>query len=393
MDRSGSLTGRLMRKNGESGGTAGEISADRGEELAADAELRGFLPEGDFEEVATALDPDDPVFAGLTERLATAGVDIREEDASLADTGDEPVAAPAPGADSDLIRIYLDEIGRYPLLTPDEEFSLATLTREGDGDARKLLILSNLRLVVSLASNRRYQNRGLDLLDLFQEGNLGLIRAVDRFRPEKGYRLSTYAGYWIHQSVVRALASQGRAIRLPVHVVQKIWRYSGELRRLESELGRAPSEEDIARAMGEDLAKVRVLARLVSGLHSLDSPGSRESLNWHPELTDDQETSPERLLDRQLQHLRVHELLDRLQQVNDRDAMVLRLRYGMEWGGDGEVRTLEEVAKRLHEMGYGGDPSDPEKPVSRERIRQIEARALAELRRLILEAEEGLPEA
>lgn len=379
-----------MREEPEAGGTTGGVSPEDGEAFVADAETQGFVLEEDLEQIAGDLHPDDPAFVDLADRLAHAGVDVRAEGESAASR--PPVSAEGgPQVDSDLVRVYLDEIGRYPLLSQSQEMELATGATSGDRDARKLLILSNLRFVVSLASNRRYQNRGLDLLDLIQEGNLGLIRAVDRFRPEKGYRLSTYAGYWIRQSVVRALASQGRAIRLPVHVVQMIWRYYGELRRLEADLGRPPTDEEVASAMREDLSRVRMLARLVSGLQSLDSPGSREGLTWFSELAEDQEVSPERVVERQLEHLRVRELLERLGEINDRDAMVIRLRYGMESGGQGEPRTLDEVAGKLLELGYTGDPEEPEKPLSRERVRQIEARALAELRRLILEDEEGAP--
>jgi RNA polymerase sigma factor (sigma-70 family) len=307
--------------------------------------------------------------AALAEALTERGIDVVAASAE---------AIPEPDGlrtDLDLVRVYLNDIGRVALLTPREEFHLAESSRDGDAEARKRLIIANLRLVVAIAA--RYQHRGLELLDLIEEGNIGLIRAVDRFRPEVGSRLATYAGWWVRQSIARALVNQGHTIRIPVHVVQLITRYFRARQGLERQLGRAPHTEEIALELGEDASRLEALSRLLNGVRSLDSIASRDALFMLAEEEGAGEPSPEELIELQLQYRRLDEFLRALgdepgigSSQSKRDEQVIRLRYGF---ADGRSRTLAEVG---HELG-----------ISRERVRQIESRALARLRRLVEAAE------
>jgi RNA polymerase primary sigma factor len=262
----------------------------------------------------------------------------------------------------DLLDLYLDEIGRFPLLSHPDLLVIAALARAGDAAARKRMILSNLRLVIHVA--RSYRNRGLAFLDLIEEGNLGLIQAVDRFEPERGLRFSTYASLWIRQSILRGLAEQSRAVRIPVQMFRQINRYVAARRTLEGRLRRAPSTEELAVELEISVTRVERLRALQEGMQSLDT---HEGVDAFEELSAEQighgPTSVERLVELQLEHEKIDRLLRSLGQ---REEQLIRIRYGFY---DGIARTLQETGEH-----FG---------ITRERVRQIETRALEKLRRAI----------
>ena len=259
----------------------------------------------------------------------------------------------------DPVKMYLKEIGNYPLLTVDEEIELAKLVEQGDEKAKKRLIESNLRLVVSIA--KRYVGRGLSFLDLIQEGNLGLIKAVDKFDYRKGYKFSTYATWWIRQAITRAIADQSRTIRIPVHmseVINKTYRIS---RNLTQELGREPTEQELADAMDMPVEKVREILKISADPISLDTPiGEEDDSHLGDFIKDETIVGPEEAATYALLQEQIRDLLDTL---TEREKRVLILRFGLE---DGRMRTLEEVGREFN--------------VTRERIRQIESKALRKLR-------------
>lgn len=259
----------------------------------------------------------------------------------------------------DPVKVYLHEIGRVPLLTPEEEADLALRITDGDAEAKRRLNEANLRLVVSIA--KRYVGRNLLFLDLIQEGNLGLIKAVDKFDSSKGYKFSTYATWWIRQAITRAIADQARTIRIPVHMVETINRLSKVEKMLTQDLGRQPQVEEIAAEMGMPLERVREIMKVAQDPVSLESPvGEEEDSHLGDFIADDDVPSPS---DVAAQAMLKDELNEVLKTLSDREARVLRLRFGLV---DGRTRTLEEVGKEFN--------------VTRERIRQIEAKALRKLR-------------
>ncbi len=263
------------------------------------------------------------------------------------------------------ISIYLSEIRQTQLLTPEEEKELARRVQAGDLGARQRMIESNLRLVVKLA--KRYTNRGLPLLDLIEEGNLGLIRAVERFRPEKGCRFSTYATWWIRQSIERALVNQASTVRLPVHVADEISRLHRAADEIRGSEGSEPDVETLARHLGRSVAYVHRLLVLARRTFSLDQPlGPDEDYCLQDVLEDPEAVDPEEVV---LAEDRLRLLEQWLDRLRPRERDVLRLRYGLY---DGEPLTLEEIGRR-----YG---------VTRERIRQIEMGALRKLRRMTAQA-------
>jgi RNA polymerase primary sigma factor len=270
---------------------------------------------------------------------------------------DEAPAARAPAETQDPLKLYVRQIGDGPLLTPAQERELARRKDLGDEDAKRRLIESNLRLVMSIA--RHYTTAGVPLLDLIQEGNLGLIRAVEKFDYKRGFKLSTYATWWIRQAITRAIADQGRTIRLPVHVVDQVRKMTKARRALAQKLGRDPTPEEIATAMGVEPAQVERLLDLVEEPVSLETPvGDGDSIysDLIEDLSSDQ---PEAVTADRLQEAEVQAALERL---NDRARRVLELRYGL----NGESpRSLEEVGKVLG--------------VTRERVRQLESSAFREL--------------
>ena len=259
----------------------------------------------------------------------------------------------------DPVRMYLKEIGKVPLLTAEEEVDLAKRMADGDEEAKKRLAEANLRLVVSIA--KRYVGRGMLFLDLIQEGNLGLIKGVEKFDYTKGYKLSTYATWWIRQSVTRALADQARTIRVPVHMVETINRLIRTSRQLLQELGREPHPEEVAERMDMPVERVREIMKISQDPVSLETPiGEEEDSHLGDFIQDDHVQVPLDAATFTLLHEQLMEVLDTL---TDREQKVLRLRFGLD---DGRPRTLEEVGKEFN--------------VTRERIRQIEAKALRKLR-------------
>ena len=259
----------------------------------------------------------------------------------------------------DPVRMYLKEIGKVSLLTPEEEVQLAIRMAEGDEEAKRRMAEANLRLVVSIA--KRYVGRGMLFLDLIQEGNLGLIKAVDKFDYTKGYKFSTYATWWIRQAITRAIADQARTIRIPVHMVETINKVIRVSRQLLQELGHDPSAEEIAEEMGLPVEKVRDILKIAQEPVSLETPiGEEEDSHLADFIEDDNAAEPAEAASFTLLK---EQLMEVLSTLTPREEKVLRLRFGLE---DGRTRTLEEVGKEFN--------------VTRERIRQIEAKALRKLR-------------
>ena len=261
----------------------------------------------------------------------------------------------------DSVRLYLREIGKIPLLSAEEELKLAYEIKAGDKLAKDQMAEANMRLVVSIA--KRYVGRGLDLLDLIQEGNTGLLRAVEKFDPDKGFKFSTYATWWIRQAITRAIADQARTIRIPVHMVETINKLLRTQRRLTQELNREPSNEEIAEAMEIEVDKVEHIMKIKQDISSLDASirDDEEDSVLSDFIEDDDAISPEESATNQLLKEQVKEILGAL---TEREQKILKLRFGLE---DGKQHTLEEVGQEFS--------------VTRERIRQIEAKALAKLRK------------
>jgi len=259
----------------------------------------------------------------------------------------------------DPVRMYLKEIGKVPLLTADEERELAQAMLDGDEDAKNKLCEANLRLVVSIA--KRYVGRGMHFLDLIQEGNLGLIKAVDKFDHSKGFKFSTYATWWIRQAITRAIADQARTIRIPVHMVETINKLIRIQRQLVQDLGREPEPEELAEKMEMSVEKVREIMKISQEPVSLEKPiGEEEDSHLGDFIPDDDAPSP---ADQAAFTLLKEQLFEVLKGLTPREEKVLRLRFGLD---DGRARTLEEVGKEFN--------------VTRERIRQIEAKALRKMR-------------
>ena len=290
--------------------------------------------------------------------------DVDDSDIVLTDEDDvdmEKIDLSVPDGISieDPVRMYLKEIGKVPLLSADEEVELAKRMAEGDEDAKKRLAEANLRLVVSIA--KRYVGRGTLFLDLIQEGNLGLIKAVEKFDYHKGFKFSTYATWWIRQAITRAIADQARTIRIPVHMVETINKLIRVSRQLLQELGREPTPEEIAAELDMPVERVREILKISQEPVSLETPiGEEEDSHLGDFIQDDNVPVPAEAAAQTLLKEQLDEVLDTL---TEREQKVLRLRFGMD---DGRARTLEEVGKEFD--------------VTRERIRQIEAKALRKLR-------------
>lgn len=261
----------------------------------------------------------------------------------------------------DSVRLYLREIGKIPLLTADEELELAKKVVAGEKRAKDKMAEANMRLVVSIA--KRYVGRGLDLLDLIQEGNTGLLRAVEKFDPDKGFKFSTYATWWIRQAITRAIADQARTIRIPVHMVETINKLLRTQRRLTQELNREPTNEEIAKEMDIEVDKVEHIMKIKQEIHSLDQSirDDEEETTLADFVPDEESKLPEEMAGEQLLKTQVKDMLSIL---TEREQKILKLRFGLE---DGKSHTLEEVGQEFS--------------VTRERIRQIEAKALAKLRK------------
>ena len=285
--------------------------------------------------------------------------DIDLENEEEVDMENLDLSVPEGISIEDPVRMYLKEIGKVPLLSAEEEIDLAMRMEEGDEEAKKRLAEANLRLVVSIA--KRYVGRGMLFLDLIQEGNLGLIKAVEKFDYRKGYKFSTYATWWIRQAITRAIADQARTIRIPVHMVETINKLIRVSRQLLQELGREPSPEEIAEEMDMSVDRVREILKISQEPVSLETPiGEEEDSHLGDFIQDDNVPVPAEAAAQTLLKEQLDEVLDTL---TEREQKVLRLRFGM---NDGRARTLEEVGKEFD--------------VTRERIRQIEAKALRKLR-------------
>ena len=291
--------------------------------------------------------------------LTLAAVADDDEDLDDPIEDETEIAVPDGVSIEDPVRMYLKEIGKVPLLSADEEIKLAQRMEEGDEAAKKKLAEANLRLVVSIA--KRYVGRGMLFLDLIQEGNLGLIKAVEKFDYRKGYKFSTYATWWIRQAITRAIADQARTIRIPVHMVETINKLKKVTRRLAQELSRKPTEEELASEMGVSISKLREIVKIAQEPLSLETPIGKEEDSRLGDFIEDKEAdAPIKTVASEL--LR-EDLAEVLCTLSPRERDVLRLRFGMD---DGRQRTLEEVGQL-----FG---------VTRERIRQIEAKALRKLR-------------
>ncbi len=302
-------------------------------------------------DVLKTEDSDDETISEMDE------IDIPEEE--VIDVEKIDLSVPDGISIEDPVRMYLKEIGKVPLLTAEEEIELAKRMEEGDEEAKKRLAEANLRLVVSIA--KRYVGRGMLFLDLIQEGNLGLIKAVEKFDYTKGYKFSTYATWWIRQAITRAIADQARTIRIPVHMVETINKLIRVSRQLLQELGREPTPEEIAEELDLPVERVREILKISQEPVSLETPiGEEEDSHLGDFIPDDNMPAPEEAAAGTLLKEQLNEVLDTL---TDRERKVLCLRFGME---DGRARTLEEVGKEFE--------------VTRERIRQIEAKALRKLR-------------
>jgi RNA polymerase sigma factor, sigma-70 family len=289
------------------------------------------LPDADLDNIMQEINAENPSLAAIADSIAI----------------DDPV------------RMYLKEMGRIPLLTSEEEKRIASAIAAGDDSARKELTEANLRLVVSIA--KRYVGRGMLFLDLIQEGNMGLIKAVEKFDYTKGYKFSTYATWWIRQAITRAIADQARTIRIPVHMVETINKLSRVKRQLVQELGRDPQPDEIAKEMGVSVEKVREIMKIAQEPVSLETPiGEEEDSHLGDFIPDDEMPAP---VEAATSTMLNEQLMDVLSSLTPREEKVLRLRFGID---DGRQRTLEEVGKEFN--------------VTRERIRQIEAKALRKLR-------------
>jgi len=322
--------------------------------------------------------PDTPenveVLDKLHSDLADKGIDVLDKEVDSTDEAwdneelrvksDKKAAKAAAYLDDvsdDSVRLYLREIGKIPLLTPEEEITLARRVVAGEKKAKDEMAEANMRLVVSIA--KRYVGRGLDLLDLIQEGNTGLLRAVEKFDPDKGFKFSTYATWWIRQAITRAIADQARTIRIPVHMVETINKLLRTQRRLTQELNREPTHEEIAKEMEIEVEKVKHIMKIKQDISSLDaSVRDDEEDSVLGDFIEDEDTpSPDESATTQLLKEHVTEILGIL---TDREQKILKMRFGLE---DGKSHTLEEVGQEFN--------------VTRERIRQIEAKALMKLRK------------
>ncbi|CDF20453.1 rNA polymerase sigma factor [Clostridium sp. CAG:609] len=346
---------------------------ERENSLIEKGKVKGFIT---YEELAfelKGLDIDNDALDNLYNKLVENNISVVAEADVDADSGEakipekeleEPVLLSDEDITKDInindpVRMYLKEIGRISLLSSEEEMEISKRVALDDKEAKRILAESNLRLVVSIA--KRYVGRGLLFLDLIQEGNIGLMKAVEKFDYDKGYKFSTYATWWIRQAITRALADQARTIRVPVHMVETINKMSRVQRQLTLELNREPSEEEIAKKMGVGVDKVREVLKISQEPVSLETPiGEEDDSHLGDFLKDESSLSPEEYTENEILKEEIKEVLMSLQA---REQEVLELRFGLI---DGTCHTLEEVGKKFN--------------VTRERIRQIEAKALRKLR-------------
>ncbi len=340
---------------------------ERKQELIEEGKKKGFITYEKLADELSGLDMDADSLDNLYNELVNAGIKVKTEEEANGDETDEDEENIILSDEeitkdvniNDPVRMYLKEIGKIPLLTSDEEAEISKKVASGDEEARNKLAESNLRLVVSIA--KRYVGRGLLFLDLIQEGNIGLMKAVEKFDYDKGFKFSTYATWWIRQAITRALADQARTIRVPVHMVETINKMARIERQLTLELNREPTEEEIAKKMGITVEKVREVDKIRQDPVSLETPiGEEEDSHLGDFVPDESSLSPEEYATNEILKEEIQEVLATLQ---PREQQVLELRFGLK---DGTCYTLEEVGKKFN--------------VTRERIRQIEAKALRKLR-------------
>ncbi len=327
----------------------------------------GFVTQDEILAIFPKAEEEIELLDELYMKLLEEGVDVfdttAEPEPEIKDTAEleaelKTLAAIDEGVISDPVRMYLREIGRVPLLTYEQEVELAKRVEKGDRQAREKLTKANLRLVVSIA--KKYVGRGLTLLDLIQEGNIGLSRAVEKYDWRRGFKFSTYATWWIRQAITRAIADQARTIRIPVHMVETISKYVRVSRKLMQELGREPTDEEVAAEMGVDIEKVREIKKISQEPTSLETPVGEEEDSHLGDFIPTTEPAPD---EKASEALLKEQILDVLSSLTPREAKVIEMRFGLL---DGKQRTLEEVGR---EFG-----------VTRERIRQIEAKAIRKLR-------------
>ncbi len=344
---------------------------EREKRLIEKGKKQGFVTYDELAQELKGLDIDADSLDNLYNSLREANIDISsgtddnsdDDDIDLISANDlEDVEKLTLSKDvkiNDPVKMYLKEIGRINLLTSDEEFECAQRVVEGDEEAKRKLAESNLRLVVSIA--KRYVGRGMLFLDLIQEGNIGLMKSVEKFDPTRGYKFSTYATWWIRQAITRAIADQARTIRVPVHMVETINKLARVQKQLTQELNREPSDEELAKELGVTPEKIREIYKIAQDPVSLETPiGEEDDSHLGDFIKDEATMSPEEYAT----HKMLEEALDEsLATLTDREAKVLRLRFGLD---DGKSMTLEEVG-----LKFG---------VTRERIRQIEAKAIRKLR-------------
>ena len=341
------------------------------QELVDTAKKKGHIDQREILSKITDSPENVEILDSLYTELADSNIEVTSEpnteefsDEWALEEGEEIVVNDTSYLDDiadDSVRLYLREIGKIPLLSAEEELALAQRVVAGDKTAKDKMAEANMRLVVSIA--KRYVGRGLDLLDLIQEGNTGLLRAVEKFDPDKGFKFSTYATWWIRQAITRAIADQARTIRIPVHMVETINKLLRTQRRLTQDLNREPTSEEIAAAMDIEVDKVEHIMKIKQDISSLDaSIKDDEEESVLADFIEDEETiSPEESATGQLMKEQIKDLLSAL---TEREQKILKLRFGLE---DGKYHTLEEVGQEFS--------------VTRERIRQIEAKALAKLRK------------
>jgi RNA polymerase primary sigma factor len=337
-------------------------------DVVTQAKKRGYITQDEI--LAIYAKPEDHIedLDGLYDKLMRSNIDVFESVVQQVDAQKpiedlakelEALTVLTEGSVSDPVRMYLKEIGRIPLLTFEQEIDLAKRVEKGETAAKKKLINSNLRLVVSIA--KKYIGRGLTLLDLIQEGNQGLIRAVEKYDWRRGYKFSTYATWWIRQSVTRAIADQARTIRIPVHMVENINRFLRSQRKLMQELGREPTPEEVAKVLGIEPDKALEIIKISQNPASLEAPvGDEEDSRLGDFISD---SSAPTLFDSASRELLKEQVDQVLGTLSDRERRVLKERFGLD---DGRPKTLEEVGRMFQ--------------VTRERIRQIEAKALRKLR-------------
>lgn len=337
------------------------------ETLLARGRQRGFITYGELLKEFPLIETDLAFLDQIYDRLEQAGIDVLEETGFLNDLGDDELAAKTKTArygpsSLDSVQMYLKEIGRHKLIAAADERELARQIIQGNEEAKRALANANLRLVVSIAKRYSGRSNNLTLLDLIQEGNLGLFKAVEKFDWTRGYKFSTYATWWIRQAITRALADQSRTIRIPVHMVETIAKYKQVVRRLLQDLGREPLPAEIATEMGVEVEKVAIIEKIDQATASLDKPTSSddEKSTISEFIPDTKMISPGEEAARRILRDQIQEIL---KDLTPKERKILEMRHGLT---DGVMRTLEEVGR---EFG-----------VTRERIRQIEAKAHEKIR-------------